>query len=167
MFLLNFFILAFVDARAIVAPEMAPVATSSSSKHIRLYSRTGRFMSINNRSVRQSRFNSIDSVLELVRTDSGLVIKSPVSGRFLSITNAGRVRTTTSFSTAAFFEEEKIRENNFSTFKIAGKENCRLMASRLRFRVSCSEKTKRNSAKVLFLAKRAHIPLRYIAGDFH
>jgi hypothetical protein len=163
--LFQLFILSFVDARAIVAPEIAPV--SNHQLMVRLYSRTGRFMSINNRSVGQSGSNSLNSVLELVRTSSGLLIKSPVNGRFLGISNSGRVRTTSNSLSAAFFEEEKIPENNFSTFKIAGKDNCRLMASRLRYRVVCDEKAQRNSAKISFLAKKAHIPLKFLTGESH
>ena len=133
----------------------------SRSRPTQIYSRTGHHMDISQSgSVIPSRSRpGLLSLLELVPISDkpgNFIIHGIVTGLYVKVKPGNRkVHGVFDQSDATIFTLEEILDN-FQSFKLSKRPNCRLMVSRNQYRVRCSPVKK--SKKISFLSKRSHFP---------
>ena len=133
----------------------------SPSRPAQIYSRTGQHMELfPSGTIVPSRSRpGLASLLNFVPvrgSPGNFKIQGVATGLYVRVKPVNqKLQGTVLESEATVFTLEKI-VNNFESFKISAKPNCRLMLTRNQYRVRCSQVKKFN--RISFLSRKTHMP---------
>ena len=131
-------------------------------RSIQLYSKTGQLMNIRSSGrVSPSRGKAhVTAVIDLLPVGQNqFKLREVKTGLFVKIDKQLRLRTVLFASEATIFSEEVLARNNFVSFHLAERDDCRITVSKRSYRVVCGRVVK--DQKISFLPRKTHLPKYY------
>jgi len=128
------------------------------NRPVKLYAKTGKFMSIRHtgsvKPVGSGKTASLINIIPIGGERGQFIMRGAVTGLFIRVKN-NRLVGTPHQNHATYFVEE-MNVNNFNSYRLADRPDCRLTILSKNFKIRCHAKIRME--KMSFLPRKSHMP---------